>query len=221
MCFVFLCFVCYFLLGEASESRSRMKRMWPVLHPTSLLRSPSSLCFQHLCLPFRPLPHLTRPLTCGNSTGLNDPTLPRLPPTLLPFQKQRPAVLRRHVVELLVQLVLGPGGSERGRRRRGGQRGERGRAGALICARREIYVFCTQVQETTLCGTRFQCVFRRPCFGRYPEHKDQIGPGGSGRGRAQSRRGVARCAHARAVSGWQYLSNATCLIKPHVLIRHY
>ena len=40
----------------------------------------SRLCFQHLCLPFRPLPYLTWPVTCGNSTVLNDPTLPRLPP---------------------------------------------------------------------------------------------------------------------------------------------
>ena len=48
------------------------------------------LCFQQLCLPFRPLPYLTWPITCGNSTGLNDPTFPRLPPTLLPFRKQEP-----------------------------------------------------------------------------------------------------------------------------------
>ena len=41
------------------------------------------LCFQHLCLPLRPLPYLTWPITCGSSTGPNDPTLPRLPP--LPF----------------------------------------------------------------------------------------------------------------------------------------
>ena len=27
---------------------------------------------------------------CGNSTGLNDPTLPKLPPDLSPFQKQSP-----------------------------------------------------------------------------------------------------------------------------------
>ena len=49
------------------------------------------LCFQHLCLPFRPLPHRTWPIICGNSTGLHDPTLLRLPPTLLPFEKQSPA----------------------------------------------------------------------------------------------------------------------------------
>ena len=55
----------------------------------------SRLCFQHLLVcPFALLPYLTWPITCGNSTGLNDPTLPRLPPALLPFQKQSP-VLRR------------------------------------------------------------------------------------------------------------------------------
>ena len=46
-----------------------------------------------LCLPFRPLPYLSWPITCGNSTGLHDPTLPRLPSTLLPLQKQSPVKL--------------------------------------------------------------------------------------------------------------------------------
>ena len=36
-------------------------------------------CFQHLCLPLRPIPYLTWPIACRNSTGLNDPILPRLP----------------------------------------------------------------------------------------------------------------------------------------------
>ena len=48
------------------------------------------LCFQHLCLPFRPLPYLGWPMTCGNSTGPHDRNSPRLPPALLPFQKQSP-----------------------------------------------------------------------------------------------------------------------------------
>ena len=48
------------------------------------------LCFQQSCLPFRPLPYLIWPITCGNSTGRNDLTLSRLPPILLPFQKQSP-----------------------------------------------------------------------------------------------------------------------------------
>ena len=59
---------------------------------TRLFSAHHRLCLQHLCLPFRPLPYLTWPITCGNSTGLNDPTSPRLPPTLLPFQKQSPAL---------------------------------------------------------------------------------------------------------------------------------
>ena len=49
------------------------------------------LCFQHLCLPFRPLPYLTWPITCRNSTGLHDWNCFRLPRTRLPFQKQSPA----------------------------------------------------------------------------------------------------------------------------------
>ena len=56
----------------------------------SLYRSNTRLCFQHSRLPFRPLPCPTWPTTCGNGTGLNDPTLPRLPPTLLPFRKPSP-----------------------------------------------------------------------------------------------------------------------------------
>ena len=52
----------------------------------------AGLCFQHLCLPFRPLPYLTWPTTCGNSIGRNDSTLPRLPPARLPFQKQSPDI---------------------------------------------------------------------------------------------------------------------------------
>ena len=39
---------------------------------------------------FAPLPYLTWPTTCGSRTGQNDPTSPRLPHTLLPFQKQSP-----------------------------------------------------------------------------------------------------------------------------------
>ena len=46
------------------------------------------LCFQHLCLPFRPLPYLTWSITCRKSTGLHDRNFPGLPPTLVPFQKQ-------------------------------------------------------------------------------------------------------------------------------------
>ena len=38
-------------------------------------RCSARLCFQHLCLPFRPLPCLSWPTTCGNSTVLNDPNL--------------------------------------------------------------------------------------------------------------------------------------------------
>ena len=49
------------------------------------------LCFQHLCLPFRPLPYLTWPITCRNKAALHEPILPRLRPILLPFQKQSPA----------------------------------------------------------------------------------------------------------------------------------
>ena len=33
-------------------------------------------CFQHLCLPFRPLTYLTWPIACRNSTGLHDWTFP-------------------------------------------------------------------------------------------------------------------------------------------------
>ena len=40
--------------------------------------APTRLCFQLLCLPFRPLPYLTCPL-------------PGLPPTHFPFQKHNPA----------------------------------------------------------------------------------------------------------------------------------
>ena len=49
------------------------------------------LCFQHLCLPFRSLPYLTWPITCGSSTRLNDPISPRLPtpPFALSEAKQR------------------------------------------------------------------------------------------------------------------------------------
>ena len=61
------------------------------------------LCFQPLCLPFRPFPYLTWPITCHNSTGLNDPTMLRLPPTLLPFQKQSPAKQQSE------KGVVGPG----------------------------------------------------------------------------------------------------------------
>ena len=58
---------------------------------------PARLCLRHSCLPFRPLPYLTWPMTCGSSTGLSDPTLPRQAPALLPFQKQSPARLGRGV----------------------------------------------------------------------------------------------------------------------------
>ena len=34
--------------------------------------------------------NLTWPIACGKSTGLHDPTMPGLPPTLLPLQKQSP-----------------------------------------------------------------------------------------------------------------------------------
>ena len=50
--------------------------------------TPSRLCFHHLCLPFRPLPCLTWPTTCGKSSGLNDPTVPRLPPPFCPFRSR-------------------------------------------------------------------------------------------------------------------------------------
>ena len=69
------------------------------------LSSITRLCFQHLCLPFRPLPYLIWPITRRNSTGLSDPTLPRLPPTLLPFQKQSPG--RRRSIR--VPRVWNPG----------------------------------------------------------------------------------------------------------------
>ena len=36
------------------------------------------------------LPYLTWPITCDNGTGLHDRNFLRLPPTLLPFQKQSP-----------------------------------------------------------------------------------------------------------------------------------
>ena len=39
-----------------------------------------------------PIPNLAR-ITCRNRTWLNDPILPGLPPTLLPFQKQSPDCL--------------------------------------------------------------------------------------------------------------------------------
>ena len=47
------------------------------------------LCFQHLCVPFRSPPDLTRPMACRNSTGLHDCKCPNSPPTLLPFQKRQ------------------------------------------------------------------------------------------------------------------------------------
>ena len=46
------------------------------------------LCFQHSCVPFGPLPYLTRPVACGSSTGLNDPTSPRLPPPFCPVRSR-------------------------------------------------------------------------------------------------------------------------------------
>ena len=71
---------------------------WLPLPPTSLNKTSAitRLCFQHLRLRFRHLPYLTWPNTCANSTWLmlqNDPTLSRLRPTLLPFQKQSPDYL--------------------------------------------------------------------------------------------------------------------------------
>ena len=86
---------------------------WPCLFSSrcgqfSQFQSSTRLCFQHLCLPCRPLPYLTWPIRCGNSTGLNDPTLPRLPPALLPFQKQSP-VPGRAFENWLSWLALGGG----------------------------------------------------------------------------------------------------------------
>ena len=59
------------------------------------------LCFQHSYLPFRPLPYLTWPITCRSSTGLNDPTLPRLPQPFCPFRSRAQDSLYELVTALL------------------------------------------------------------------------------------------------------------------------
>ena len=45
------------------------------------------LRFQHLCLPFRPLPYLTWPIPCGNTTGL-DRLCPDCPPPFCPLRSR-------------------------------------------------------------------------------------------------------------------------------------
>ena len=56
----------------------------------NMLGSASSTC----ACPFALSHTLTWPIACGNGTGLNDPILLKLPPTLSPFQKQSPFMLR-------------------------------------------------------------------------------------------------------------------------------
>ena len=68
-------------------SEHRLGRL-QVFKPTARPR----LWFQHLCWPSRPLPYLTWPITCGNSTG------PDWPPPSCPF---RSGAQRR--------IVSGPG----------------------------------------------------------------------------------------------------------------
>ena len=41
-------------------------------------------------LPFRPFPHLTWPIACGNSTWLRHPTLRRLPPNPFALSEAEP-----------------------------------------------------------------------------------------------------------------------------------
>ena len=43
------------------------------------------------CLPFRPSPYRPWPTTCGNSTGLNDPALPRLLPHPFALSEAEPS----------------------------------------------------------------------------------------------------------------------------------
>ena len=95
-------FLCSLLPGEILKSRVGI--------------SFTRLCFQHLCLPFRPLPCLTWPITCGNSSGQNDPTLPRLPHTLLPFRKQSPVGF---LIYLILVAVADPAPARLGSQRRG------------------------------------------------------------------------------------------------------
>ena len=77
---------------EPSETPRRQGNRW---QPVGLAESVARLCFQHLCLPFRPLPYLIWPITCGNSTGLDDPQLcPDCPPPFCPFRSRAQVCVR-------------------------------------------------------------------------------------------------------------------------------